>query len=73
MMGDRAVIDGRIYTPMACITLTNVQDPKICNDVFQCRRGEEKMWFEVESDKKPQRIDQPNQETIFLFLLDYYE
>ena len=73
MIGDRAVIDGRIFKPIACISLTDVHNPKSCHYVFQCRRGTEGFWFEIENDKKPRRINQPMDASIVLFTLYDYE
>ena len=59
------------YYPVASVTMDQNLFTKECKYTFQCRRGLDKDWYEIDGDEKPQIRKAPNTGIIYLFKSDF--
>ena len=58
------------YFPVASVTLDQNLFTKNCKYTFQCQRGLDKDWYEIDGEKKPEKRKAPNAGIIYLFKSD---
>ena len=69
IVGEKAVIDGMDYKPLACVTKIKSIEQKKCQYVFQYRRTASGFWFQVVDNMvAPKRIREPRGGILYLFM-----
>ena len=63
--------DCTTYYPVASVTMDQNFLTKNCKYTFQCRRGSNKDWYEIDGKKKPEKREAPNAGIIYLFKAEF--
>ena len=67
-VGKSVQLNTTVYYPVACVTAENSGNS--CKYTFQCRRETNGQWYTVGDDNKLEKIDEPTNGILYLFMSD---